>query len=90
MCPQNIISMSKNAENWLVHFEDLKAYVKQTGHFPGKHTALNNWVKYQRKRMKAGTMPERQRTLFLQLSESRGVAAVDADEEDNRDLRLRP
>ena len=83
--------MSKNAENWLVHYEELKAYVEATGHFPSKHSALSNWVKYQRKRMKAGTMPEQQRLLFLKLSESRGAAAVDADaEDDGGNLFLRP
>lgn len=61
----------KNEDNWLANFDLLKAHVAQTGHFPNKHTSLNNWVRYQRKRMKAGIMPEEQMRLFLQLCEQR-------------------
>lgn len=53
-----------NADNWQANFEILKAHVAQTGHFPNKHTRLNNWYRYQRKRMKAGTMPMEQKVLF--------------------------
>lgn len=49
---------SKNDEKWLANFEALKAHVAETGHFADKHTVLNNWVRYQSKRIKAGTMPE--------------------------------
>lgn len=31
----------------------------------------NNWYRYQRKRIKAGIMPEEQKTLFLNLAASR-------------------
>lgn len=63
--------MAKNEDNWLANFEALKAHVAITGHFPDKHSTLNNWVKYQRKRMKAGIMPEEQMRMFLELAESR-------------------
>lgn len=56
---------------WQTNFEELKAYVAQTGHFPGKHTRLNNWCRYQRKRIKAGLMPEDQRAQFEELAASR-------------------
>lgn len=62
---------SKNEENWMTNFETLKAHVAVTGHFPDKHSTLNNWVRYQRKRMKAGIMPEEQMRMFLELAESR-------------------
>lgn len=58
-------------DNWQENFEALKAYVAQTGHFPNKHTRLNNWCRYQRKRMKTGLMPEEQRLFFEALSERR-------------------
>lgn len=69
--------MSKNEENWLANFEALKAHVAVTGHFPDKHSMLNNWVRYQRKRMKAGIMPEEQMRKSKELAESRSIQ-VDA------------
>lgn len=60
-----------NPDNWQTNFEALKAHVAQTGHFPNKHTRLNNWCRYQRKRIKAGVMPEEQRILFEELAASR-------------------
>ena len=58
---------SKNEEKWMANFEALKAHVLETGHFCDKHTQLWNWVKVQRKRIKAGTMPEEQMRLFREL-----------------------
>lgn len=63
--------MSTNKDNWLANYEELKAHVLETGHFCDKHTRLCNWVKYQRKRIKAGTMPEEQRVLFEALEKMR-------------------
>ena len=63
--------MATNEECWMANYEALKAHVERTGHFPNKHTALNNFCRYQRKRIKAGTMPEEQRRLFLELSNAR-------------------
>lgn len=56
---------------WQTNFEELKSYVAQTRHFPGKHTRLNNWCRYQRKRIEAGLMPEDQRAKFEELAASR-------------------
>ncbi|MBO5016389.1 MAG: helicase associated domain-containing protein [Bacteroidaceae bacterium] len=56
---------------WIENFEALKAHVDVTGHFPNKHTRLNNWCRYQRKRIKAGTMSEEQRQLFEALAAER-------------------
>lgn len=58
-------------DDWQKNFEELKAHVAQTGHFPNKHTRLNNWCRYQRKRMKNGTMPQKQQLLFESLAASR-------------------
>ena len=62
-----------NISRWLDNFEDLKVYVAQTGHFPNKHTKLNNWCRYQRKRIKAGVMPEDQQIMFEALAAKRIV-----------------
>lgn len=59
------------SSRWKENFEVLKAHAAETGHFPNKHTKLNNWCRYQRKRMKAGLMPEEQRVLFAALAASR-------------------
>lgn len=61
----------KNEENWMMHYEELREHVAAHGHFPDKHTTLCNWVKYQRKRLKLGQMPEEQRRLFEALADSR-------------------
>ena len=53
------------------NFEALKEYVAETGHFPSKHTWLNNWCHYQRKRIKASTMHVEQRDLFKELAANR-------------------
>ena len=58
---------TKNEENWLRNYEALKAHVLETGHFCDKHTRLCNWVKFQRKSIKARTMPEEQMRLFQEL-----------------------
>lgn len=57
--------------NWLANYEELKAHVLETGHFCDKHTRLCNKIKYQRKRIKAGTMPEEQRLMFEALEKMR-------------------
>ena len=62
---------TKNEENWMMHYNELKAYVAVHHHFPVRHTTLNNWIRYQRKRIKAGALPEEQRLLFEELAASR-------------------
>lgn len=63
--------MGKTEDNWMRRYEELKAHVQVTGHFANKHTRLNTWVKYQRKRMKAGQMSPEQLRLFTELADSR-------------------
>lgn len=58
-------------DNWNTNFEELKAFVAENGHFPSKHTRLNNWCRYQRKRIKLGTMPLEQKLLFEELASNR-------------------
>lgn len=66
--------MFKYENNWLANYEAVKAHVTQTGHFPDKHSVGNNWCRYQRKRIKAGTMPEEQKRLFEELAASRSTS----------------
>ena len=35
-----------NLLRWQQNYNDLKTYVSITGHFPSKHTKLNNWCRY--------------------------------------------
>ena len=50
----------KNEEKWMVNYEALKAYIAEHGHLPDKHVvenrALLSWAKYQRKKIKEGTL----------------------------------
>lgn len=62
---------TKNDENWMMHYNELKAYVAVHRHFPVCHTTLNNWIRYLRKRIKSGTLPEELRLLFEELAASR-------------------
>ena len=60
-----------NQEKWMSMYLILQEYVRQRGHFPDKHNKLLNWVKYQRKRIKAGRMSEEQLQLFKELCDQR-------------------
>ena len=60
-----------NDEKWVRNYLILQEYVRQRGHFPDKHNKMLNWVKYQRKRIKAGSMPEEQMRLFKELCDQR-------------------
>lgn len=57
----------KSRDKWFEKYEALRKHVLEHGHFCEKHSQLNNWAKYQRKRIKAGTMPEEQLKLFMEL-----------------------
>ena len=63
--------MAKNEDKWFENYEAVKAHVAETGLFPDKHSIGNNWCRYQRKRIKAGTMSEEQKRLFEELAASR-------------------
>lgn len=58
-------------EKWLANYEAVKAHVAETGHFPDKHSIGNNWVRYQRKRLKTGLMTDEKKRLFEELAASR-------------------
>ena len=67
--------MNKNNKNWLANYESLKAYIIERGHLPDKHVvenrALLSWAKYQRKKIKEGTLDAEKRELFESLLATR-------------------
>ena len=62
-------------ESWNQNFEPLKAYIDEHHHLPDKKKVENrrllSWAKYQRKRIKAGTLDEEKKRMFLELMDSR-------------------
>ena len=62
------IMASKNDAKWHQNYEALKAYILERGHLPDKHVvenrALLNWAKYNRKKIKAGTLEADKVQLF--------------------------
>ena len=59
---------TKNEANWFQSYEALKAYISERGHLPDKHKieskGLLSWAKYQRKKIKEGTLDEETRELL--------------------------
>ena len=68
---------SKTDSNWYRNYETLKVYILQRGHLPDKHVvenrALLSWAKYQRKKIKEGTLDEEKLELFESLLASRST-----------------
>ena len=68
---------NKNDSNWYQNYEALKAYILERGHLPDKHVvenrALLSWAKYQRKKIKDGTLDEDKRELFESLLATRST-----------------
>ena len=62
------IMASKNDAKWHQNYEALKVYILQRGHLPDKHVvenrALLSWAKYQRKKIKEGTLDEDKREML--------------------------
>ena len=56
---------------WRENYEALRRYVLERGHLPDKHVvenrALQNWAKYNRKKIKAGTLDADKAQLFEEL-----------------------
>ena len=69
------IMTNKVDYNWYQNYEDLKSYIKERGHLPDKHVvenrALLSWAKYQRKKIKEGTLDEEKREMFESLLATR-------------------
>ena len=71
------MTSAKNDFNWYQNYEALKAYILERGHLPDKHVvenrALLSWAKYQRKKIKEGTLDNEKRELFEALLASRST-----------------
>ena len=69
--------MSKSEETWNANYEALKVYIHERGHLPDKHVvenrALLSWAKYQRKKIKEGTLYEEKREMFEALLATRST-----------------
>lgn len=67
--------LSTRDKVWNRNFRKLKAYIDEHHHLPDKkkveHRGLLNWVKYNRKKIKAGTLPPEKERLFCDLLASR-------------------
>lgn len=68
---------SKSESNWYYNNEAIKAYILKRGHLPDKHVvenrALFSWAKYQRKKIKEGTLDEEKRVMFESLHTTRST-----------------
>lgn len=57
-----------NDARWIANYEALKTYIIEHGHLPDKHVienrALLSWAKYQRKKIKEGSLDNEKRELF--------------------------
>ena len=66
-----------NDARWIANYEALKTYIIERGHLPDKHVvenhALLSWAKYQRKKIKEGTLDEEKRELFESLLDTRST-----------------
>ena len=55
--------------------DDLQGYIQERGHLPDKHFVTNrsllSWAKYQRKKIKEGTLDEENREMFESLLATR-------------------
>lgn len=58
---------SKNKEKWLVKYSALREHVEAHGHLTDRHTQLNHWWKYQKKKRKEGKLTEEQERLLDEL-----------------------
>lgn len=64
-----------NDLKWMKNYNLLKEYILQRGHLPNKHVEENrnllSWAKYNRKKIKSGTLEEWKTKLFLNLLDMR-------------------
>lgn len=71
------IMTNKVDYNWYQNYEALKTYIAERGHLPDKHVvenrALLSWAKYQRKKIKEGTLDKEKREMFESLLATRST-----------------
>lgn len=72
-----MVTASKNDSNWYQNYEALKAYILERGHLPDKHVVTNrsllSWAKYQRKKIKEGSLDVEKREMFESLLATRST-----------------
>lgn len=59
--------MAKNEDNWLSKYTALREHVETHGYLTDRHTQLNHWWKYQKKKRKEGKLTEDQERLLDEL-----------------------
>lgn len=68
---------TKNDSNWHQNYEALKAYILERGHLRDKHVVTNrsllSWAKYQRKKIKEGSLDVEKREMFESLLATRST-----------------
>lgn len=70
-----MIGMStKKDENFIAFCEQLRAYVEEHHHFPGKHTAELNKIKYIRRKINDGTLEPWKEKFFLSIADMRDLS----------------
>ena len=55
---------TKNVENWFAKYTALREHVEVHEHLTDRHTQLNHWWKYQKKKRKEGKLTEEQERLL--------------------------
>lgn len=83
--------MTEKDAVWWENYEALKRYVLVRGHLPDKHVAENrallNWAKYNRKKIKAGTLEADKVQLFKELLALRSNEHTGGHKPKNASLR---
>lgn len=59
--------VSKNEDKWFHKYTALREHVEAHGHLTDRHTQLNHWWKYQKKKRKEGKLTEEQERLLDEL-----------------------
>ena len=85
---------SKNDSYWFKNYEALKAYILERGHLPDKHVvenrALLSWAKYQRKKIKEGTLDAEKLELFESLLATRSTEHTGEEDENENTVPTSP
>lgn len=64
---------TKNDQNFIAFCDELRTYVEEHHHFPNKHTAALNRIKYIRKKINEGTREEWKKVMFMEIAEMRDM-----------------
>ena len=66
----------RNDENWKLKYTALREHVEAHGHLTDRHTQLNHWWKYQKKKRKEGKLTEEQCRMLDELMGLRTLARM--------------